>query len=229
MTLFWLKTNPTLHVLASRFGVKSISTTSNALDATLGVLDDALTFAVGSSGRDVGPDDRAPHLQSDTQFADITEVADTTLIPIEKPHHHDLNAETFSTYKYNYYGKVFLSCDAAGRAKHISPVYGGAASDAQVAEHSGWYDQLQPGDQVLYDKGGTAAMRKRVESREAILIQPTEVINTHMTLGECYRSRDIARARVLIENLNSSLKRFRIFRAPIESALFHRIDTIVRV
>jgi hypothetical protein len=161
-----------------------------------------LEWTVGSSTRRPHRDDRIPQLSADGEWGDVGQVADCTLVNAERPHHHQLDNASFSTYAYTHSGKVLISSSADGFVLFVSRVFAGDMSDEDVAAASGWYDTVQLGEDIMYDKGASERMRKEICERGGRLITPSFVRNGFLSAHECSHSASVARSRVVIENVN---------------------------
>ena len=64
-----------------------------------------------------------------------------------------MQASLWSNYKHHYTSKFLVSITASGLINFASRGYGGRSSDWQIVEHSGFLDEIRPGECVMADKG----------------------------------------------------------------------------
>ena len=82
-------------------------------------------------------------------------INDASEIKTEAPSSLMLNTEFYSSYKSHttYKGNVFIS--PSGEVIHVSGLFAGLISDKELVKQSGLLVLLEPGDQILADKGFT--------------------------------------------------------------------------
>ena len=80
-------------------------------------------------------------------------IIDASEIKTEAPSSLVLNSEFYSSYKSHttYKGNIFIT--PSGEVVHVSPLYTGSISDKELLKQSGLLNLLEPGDQILADKG----------------------------------------------------------------------------
>lgn len=200
---------------------------SSTIDIVATLLERILDQSVGKP-RVVPPQERLKCFGLDTPFANVTHIADCTLIRVNKPRNHVLQQLLYSTYLPGHKLKAFVSMGPDGYPNYVSALYASSASDHDIALEDGFYQVLVPGDEVMFDKGG-AAMLPSVASRGAKLITPSFVSNGYLTLGEYSHSRLVSSARVHIERLNERIKRFRWLDGVISTPAFDNVSVIWRV
>lgn len=101
-------------------------------------------------------------------------------------------------------------------------------TDAEIASASGFYDVLQEGNIVMFDKGATG-MREKIKAKGADLITPSYVMAKYLACGEIRHSRLVSSARVHIERLNERIKRFRWLDTVLSPSGFGTVSTKWRV
>ena len=82
-------------------------------------------------------------------------IIDASEIKTEAPSSLVLNSEFYSSYKSHttYKGNIVIS--PSGEVIHVSVLFAGSISDKELVKRSGLLDLLEPGDQILADKGFT--------------------------------------------------------------------------
>lgn len=136
--------------LATRFNV-SISTVSRIL----------ITWAnflyVMLSSLPVWPSAHAVRSRMPDRFKDLYPhthvILDCTEIRIKTPSSKVLHSEIYSHYKSHTTLKGLLGITPDGTASFVSSLFTGSISDIQITKKSGILDLLEPGDQVMVDKG----------------------------------------------------------------------------
>ena len=209
--------------------MRNKSKVSRILHATIPVLKACLFKMVGDTRRRPPSARRLLQMAANTLFSDVEHVADTTLVQVARARHHQLERALYSTYIPGHKGKVLISCGADGYVLFVSKVFASTATDEEMAFQSGWFDTIRPGEEILFDKGASEAMRVEIERRGGILITPAYCRQQFLTSAEVASSIGVAQARVVIENVNERVKRFRILQHTIPSTLFHWLDDIVAV
>ena len=83
---------------------------------------------------------------------------------------------------------MLIACGTDWYVLFVSKVYASTESDERIVLHCGWLDTIQPGEEVLFDKGASPAMRAEIEKRWGILITPAYCVEHFLTLTECASS-----------------------------------------
>jgi len=215
MALHFLKVDPGYEMLRlkyvshllyliphSRFKLKNISQVSRVLRTIIPLLEIALKKCVGDPNRRPPPHRRLRLLDEQSFFCDVEHIGDCTLMSTDRAHHHELDRWLYSVYLPGHKGKVLIVCGADGNVLFVSRVYASSMSEEDIVLDSGWLDHVRAGEHVLYDKGATDKMRDRIQAQGATLITPSYVVKGHLTHSEVLHSTMVARARVVIENVN---------------------------
>lgn len=86
-------------------------------------------------------------------YPDCRGIIDASEIRVQAPSSLILNSEMYSSYKSHttYKGNVVIS--PSGEIIHISSLFEGSISDKELVRQSGLLPLLQPGDQLMADKG----------------------------------------------------------------------------
>ena len=79
-------------------------------------------------------------------------IIDYTEVFIETPSDPVLKAATWSDYKHHHTAKILVSISPCGAFNFISKAWGGRKSDIYLTKHSGFYEILDPLDEVMADK-----------------------------------------------------------------------------
>ena len=73
--------------------------------------------------------------------------------PVQSPSSLTLNSETYSSYKGSTTLKGLVGIAPSGVVAFVSLLFSGCISDKHITKASGVLDLLEPGDQVMVDKG----------------------------------------------------------------------------
>ena len=79
--------------------------------------------------------------------------ADCSEIFFDTPSALDVQACLWSDYKHHCTAKFFVAIKPNGSVSLLSPLYGGRASEIHIVRSSGFLDILEPGDQVVAERG----------------------------------------------------------------------------
>ena len=82
-------------------------------------------------------------------------IIDASEIKTEAPSSLVLNSELYSSYKSHTTVKGNIVISPSGEVIHMSGLFSGSISDKELVKRSGLLDFLEPGDQILADKGFT--------------------------------------------------------------------------
>ena len=82
-------------------------------------------------------------------------IIDASEIKTEAPSSLVLNSELYSSYKSHITVKGNIVISPGGEVIHVSSLFSGSISDKELVKRSGLLDLLEPGDQILADKGFT--------------------------------------------------------------------------
>jgi hypothetical protein len=109
---------------------------------------------------------------------------------------------------------------------YLSRCYGGKASDTYITNHSGFLDNLSPGDMVMADKGFP-----RIKSEEIITVIPPRASakQKQFTQEQLEDTQKIASVRIHVERVIQRLKIFRILTHRFEYSLLPHVNKILRV
>ena len=87
------------------------------------------------------------------QYKKVEHIVDCTEVFTETPKNKKVQALLWSNYKHHYTSKFLVSVTPTGLINFASKGYGGRASDRQIVEHSGFMEEVRPGECVMADKG----------------------------------------------------------------------------
>lgn len=149
-----------------------------------------------------------------TDFPSTRVIIDATEIPIKKPSKPSAQRSTYSTYKNKNTMKALIGTSPAGLVSFVSTAYGGSASDRQICQRSNLRTLLQPGDQIMADKGFN--VQDLFEDMFVKINIPTFFSKMNrMTNQQVMRDRKISSKRVHVERVIGLAKTFTILTQPL--------------
>ncbi|XP_009304950.3 uncharacterized protein isoform X1 [Danio rerio] len=151
-------------------------------------------------------------------------ILDCTEIFCESPTSLTLHSEIFSNYKSTTTFKGLLGVAPCGAVTFISRLYTGSISDKEITRRSGILSLLEPGDEVMADKGFTIG--DMITNVGATLIIPPFKRDRQFSKTDCQKTQTIARLRILVERVIRRVKENHIFDSAIPLSLSGTIDQI---
>lgn len=155
-------------------------------------------------------------------------IIDCTEFRVEKPFRPKAQRATWSSYKHANTCKLLVCIMPSGAITFISKVYNGGISDAQIVEKSGLLDLIQPGDDIMADRGFN--IRHLLLPKGATLNIPAFSHGKTLGAKAVKRSRNIASVRIHVERAIGRMKSYRILNGtlPLRTRfLLNQITTVV--
>ena len=150
------------------------------------------------------------------KFSSTRAVIDGTECPVQKPKNPKAQQQTFSTYKNTNTVKVLVGASPGGMVTHVSPAYGGSASDRQIVERGDLPGKCDPKDSIMSDKGFNVQDIFAPYDVE-INIPAFFKKKNRLDKATLLKDRRIASKRVHIERIIGLGKTYRILRSPMNS------------
>ncbi|XP_057299016.1 uncharacterized protein LOC130629707 [Hydractinia symbiolongicarpus] len=144
---------------------------------------------------------------------------------LEKPSLAKAQAQTYSSYKSKNTWKKLLSITPCGTISFISKCYGGCASDWYITETCGILEKINPGDNLMADKGFNIS-DLLVGRGSKLIIPPFLKDKIRFTRKNCNRTSNIAKARIHVERAIARIKDFRILQGAIPVTMKDLLDDI---
>ena len=143
-------------------------------------------------------------------YPDCRGIIDASEIRVQAPSSLILNSEMYSSYKSHttYKGNVVIS--PSGEIIHISSLFEGSISDKELVRQSGLLPLLQPGDQLMADKG--FVIQDLLTPLGCEVIMPSFLsVNKQFSKGDLQHSKKIHNLRVHVERAIRRVKEFHYF------------------
>ena len=225
MVLMKVRLNLRVKDLAARFGIP-VRRVSGILKTDLPILAQRLSFLVKWPSRETCIR-TLPGVFKRT-YPRCRVVIDCTEIFIEKPSNLSARSVTWSNYKHHNTMKILVGVSPVGSISFISECWGGRVSDKELTQQSGFLRYLEPGDQVLGDRG--FLIGEDVANCGAELIIPAFTKGKpQLSKREVEISRQISRVRIHVERVMRRLKEFAILRDMYPISLVRHADSVVQV
>lgn len=115
-----------------------------------------------------------------------------------------------------------------GQVSFLSSCYGGKASDSFITNDSGLLHLLQPGDQVLADKG-FPGIKIGFNNENVIIVMPPFLHNGNLSEEEVEETYSVASVRIHVERCIQRVKVYSILQTKLPTELLPYIDDIVHM
>ena len=168
----------------------------------------------------------------------VVSIIDCFELFIEKPSNLLAKACTWSTYKHYNTAKYLISVTPQGSISFISKGWGGRTSDKYITEHSGYLNNLLPGDIILADRGFDVADSVAIMGASLELPAFTKG-REQLSASEIENTRKMANVRIHVERaIGAVCQKFTILSATgvitkelvqTKSSTGVLLDSIVRV
>ena len=137
-------------------------------------------------------------------------IIDCTEIYIEMPTSFRSQSATYSSYKKHNTAKGLIGISPAGYPTFISELYAGRSSDKQVTRDCRILNMLEPGDDVMADRGFD--IESDMPDGVKLNIPPFLNGAPKLSVGDENETRRIAAVRVHVERAIRRIKCFRILK-----------------
>ena len=158
-------------------------------------------------------------------FPKVRCIIDCTEFFIETPSSLDVQAMCWSEYKHHCTFKVLIGITPTGHISFVSDCYGGRASDKFIVQNSGFYNFVEPYDQIMADKG--FKIKEELLQRQASLsIPPSKQGNLQMSAENVQETSRIANVRIYVEKAIARVKWYNILSNEMEINCLQLCDDI---
>lgn len=139
-----------------------------------------------------------PEAFKENGYSKLRCIIDCSEIFIERSKSLNVQAVTWSEYKHHNTVKFLIGIAPNGFVTFLSDCYGGRASDKFVCKDSGFYDQLDYGDEIMADRG--FQITEELLLRHCHLVVPPGArLKSQMTAMECSKTKTVANLRIHVE------------------------------
>ena len=155
-------------------------------------------------------------------------IIDATEFPVERPSSLLVQACTFSSYKNKNTVKVLIGVTPSGAISFVSEAYEGSISDRKLVEVRGLLDKLEPGDEVMADKG-FIIHNLLIPRGIRLNIPPFLQKNMQMAANDVFLTKKIARLRVHVERAIGRVKEYKILQDTLPASMWDSISNVIYV
>ena len=210
--------------LCDRFYI-SKTTCANVINHWIGFLSVNLSFLIPWPDKETNSMTMPSQFQS--KYPRCRAIVDCTEIYTETPHSLANKSLMFSHYKSHMTWKALLAINPKGVITFVSNLWVGSTSDKQIFIKSGILDLLEPGDQLMVDKGFQVS--DFTTPRGIDLIIPPFRRQGKFSRREVEETRRIANLRIHVERANERVKNFRILQGNIPITLSKSVSNIFKI
>lgn len=154
-------------------------------------------------------------------------VIDCTEFQLEKPKTTTAQIQTWSEYKQRNTLKALVGISPSGAFTFVSKLWSGNISDKEITKQSGFLNLLEPGDDVMADRG--FRIRDYCTERGCTLNIPPFSKGRPLTSKQVTRTRRIASARIHVERAIERLKNFHFLQKVIPLTVKMTVDNVVMI
>ena len=151
-------------------------------------------------------------------------IIDCTEFFIEMPSSCRSQSITFSSYKNHNTAKGLIGISPNGYPSFVSSLYAGRTSDKKITRDCGILDLLEPGDEVMADRGFD--IESDMPNGVLLNIPPFLDGKPQLTAEDEAKTRKIASVRVHVERAIARIKNYRILQQVIPLTLANNLDQI---
>ena len=222
MTLMRLRLGLLIHDLAQRFHT-SKSTCGDTINRWIDYLSVKLNFLTAWPPKQVIKNMLPSRFR---KYPNCRVIIDCTEIYTETPQALKIRSLMYSNYKSHMTYKSLIGITPNGVITFVSDLLGGSISDKQLTKSCGLLDLLEPGDQVMADKG--FLISDLLAERGIQLIIPPLKNKKFMT-QDIEQTRRIANLRIYVEMAIERIKNFRIMQGIMPITLSQQVSQIWKI
>ena len=169
-----------------------------------------------------------PKVYRDAGHHQLRCIIDCSEVFIERPKSLENQAVTWSDYKSHNTIKFLIGISPTGFVTFISDCYGGRASDKFICNDSGFFDNLDPYDEIMADRG-FQIQEELIMNFCKLSVPPGARVKAQLTKKETNKTKDIANLRIHVERAINRIKTYRILKNIFPISMLHSVDDIVKV
>ena len=155
--------------------------------------------------------------QEFAQYATTRIILDCTELFIQRPSAMLAQSETWSDYKHQNTWKLLVGVTPNGQVSFLSDLWGGRVSDKQITRESGVLELLEPGDNVVVDRGFDIS--NIVPDGVSVNMPPFLAGREQMTAAETEETMSIASVRIHVECAIGRIKTYHILDGTLPNTL----------
>lgn len=146
-------------------------------------------------------------------------ILDCTEVFVEVPSAMLAQSETWSNYKHHNTFKALVGVSPNGVVTFVSELWGGRVSDKTITKESGVLNMLEPGDNVMADRGFEIA--DILPAEVALNIPPFKGSRKQLSSKEVDDTMNIASVRIHVERAIGRIKNYHILDGVLPLSLKH--------
>ena len=224
LTLMKLRLGLLFEDLGDRFGVTK-SCASKIFQCWIRALSKSLASMIFMPDEEKIRGTTPPRFQ---KFSRLNGIIDCSEIFIETPKSLELQSATWSEYKHHNTVKILISILPNSFIAYVSEPFTGRISDKAIVNETGFLDLLPPHSSLMADKGFNISAECAAHSIY-LIVPPGRRGTSQMTPGEVKKTSEIAKVRILVEQVIRRLKTFRILSGEVPISLLRHLEDIVIV
>ena len=169
-------------------------------------------------------DDNMPQIFE--QYPKTRVILDCTELFVQAPSSLNLNSELYSHYKGHDTFKCLVGISPGGLVTFVSNLYAGGISDKDITTRSGILDLLEPGDQVMVDKGFTIEDLLTPLGCSLVIPPFLTAHRNQFSKEETEQTQTIARLRVHVERAIRRVKEYHLFDGTLPISLAGSVNQL---
>ena len=162
------------------------------------------------------------------EYPNTRVIIDATEFYIDRPSSLLSQACTFSAYKNKNTAKVLIGITPSGAISFVSKCYEGSVSDRKLVELSGLLQKLEPGDQIMADKG-FQIQDLLTPLGVRLNVPPFLTGGAQMSASDVIITKKIAHLRVHVERAIGRVKEFHILKNTLPATMWDSINEVVYI
>ena len=163
-----------------------------------------------------------------SNFHNLHSIIDGSEIFIQTPKDHKLQRMTWSSYKHHNTVKLLIAVAPNSMIMFVSKAFAGSISDKQLTLQSGFLENIHPYCSIMVDKGFQINEECAAKSIN-VIIPPGKLGHAQMLPQQIIRTKEIAKLRILVEQVIRRMKCFRIISQEFPISFLKHVDDIVTI
>ena len=153
-------------------------------------------------------------------------IIDASEVKCEAPSSVESQVLMYSNYKSSFTMKFLIAIAPNGLITFLSKAYGGRVTDCHLTADSGFLDLLEPGDEILADKGFPSIVESAREKGAFVCMPPFKRGDRQFSNSENEKGYKCASVRIHVERAIARMKYFKILKY-LDHSLLAKIDKIL--